>query len=860
MANQGFVQELNLAEVTDGEEIILNLAGGNAANDLKVFQGLSSQKSLLFFDRFKHLARTEESSKTIELGTEFVFDSEYSYTDDDVVEIQPINLIQDYAFEYVGFDDDGVLTNPLAGYDITFDRGNSYEPGTYEVKFKGGGGTNLSATATVVVSDGSVGSVGFRGQISSVDITSSGTIQQSGTLIQGFKQTDVLNVGEYRLQGTSTFEVGDIPGDLAGIDGEGFTVTLTGFPWRVILVGNYAWDPSSLETETLKIQISETSSKLNGIYNVRKDNGVNKFVPPNDSTEKAYDINRKLFAQQTLTTNLELFDIDGDGVLSEFDIDLIEVFFTNSQNFDQTILADFLDDVKDWVDTYIAANGLETGAIRTNAVSLVAYMTGLNPTITNVDGVGDHGEADATDIALMREYIQNSTNPDGATFDDPGYLYQSVSATTSLGQSLVNVTGLGHVIATEIRVPEYPNYVLDTTKYVKPFFTIFRDFGGSDLNIFDSFSKFGRKLTCTTDQTNWVNIPIGNAYTESNIDFRVADKFTSIIENVTIYYVVVVASGNGFSPTTTFSSFNLTVISSVPVIGSDDTGAEYGIFDANGRDRFYLRTAPRSTIDSDKEIVLISETYVLDATESTTYSGSTVPTTTLFPDVIFKRDDSLTLENVGNLEPPEILENETVSEGYGREGGFSYGVDEGYTVELDNVGDTVDQSAYLKDQKYRVDKNLYYQRDIEIDGLLAAYDPDSFNSNDNQLAEESSPGIFISDAGSQVTNNLRSDFAGKTRSFSSDYNPWSISDGIIETTSYRANINDLLFSTKIDIDVRRNGGEAPYATDNSKFVDGNGALNETLAQNFAVVPANPSAYKLKITVNGEDFFIIMKKA
>ena len=48
MANQGFVQELNLAEVTDGEEIIANLAGGTAADDLKVFRGLSSEKSLLF--------------------------------------------------------------------------------------------------------------------------------------------------------------------------------------------------------------------------------------------------------------------------------------------------------------------------------------------------------------------------------------------------------------------------------------------------------------------------------------------------------------------------------------------------------------------------------------------------------------------------------------------------------------------------------------------------------------------------------------------------------------------------------------------------------------------------------------------
>ena len=181
-------------------------------------------------------------------------------------------------------------------------------------------------------------------------------------------------------------------------------------------------------------------------------------------------------------------------------------------------------------------------------------------------------------------------------------------------------------------------------------------------------------------------------------------------------------------------------------------------------------------------------------------------------------------------------------------------------MELDNIGDTVDQSSYLKDQKYRIDRSLYYARDIEIDGLIAAYDPDSFNSNDNQLAEESSPGIFISDAGSQVTNTLRSDFAAKTRSFSSDYNPWSISDGLIKTTSYRVNINDLFFSTKIDIDLRRNGGEAPYATDNSKFVGGNGALGESLASNFQVTPANPSAYKLKITINGEDFFIIMKKA
>ena len=321
MANQGFVQELNLAEVTDGEEIIANLAGGTAADDLKVFRGLSSEKSLLFFNRFKDDAVTEESTKSIELGTKFTFDTVYNYTDDDVVEIQPINLIEDFAYEYVGFEGDGVLTNPLSGYDITFDRGQSYEPGTYEVKFQGGGGTNLSATAVVVVSDGAANAIGFRGQISSVDITSSGTIQQSGNVVSGFKQGDVLAVAQHRVQGTSTYINGDIPGDLAGVEGQGFTVTLTGFPWRVILVGNYAWDPSSLETAELQIEISNTSTKLNGTYDVRRINGTNTFVNPNNSSDKAYDVNRKIFAQETITSNLELFDVDGDGVaVQQFDL------------------------------------------------------------------------------------------------------------------------------------------------------------------------------------------------------------------------------------------------------------------------------------------------------------------------------------------------------------------------------------------------------------------------------------------------------------------------------------------------------------------------------------------------------------
>jgi hypothetical protein len=857
MANQGFVQELNLAEITDGEEIINNLAGGTTANDLRVFRGLSSEKSLLFFDRFKNSSVTQESKKSIELGTNFEFDTVYNYTDDDIVEIQPINLLEDYDFEYVGFDSDQVLTNPLSGYDITFDRGQLYEPGTYQVKFKGGGGTFESAEAEVIVSDGLSGSIGFRGQISSVKITSSGTTQVSGTNVSGFKQGDALFVSRYSTNGGASYTLGDIPGDEVGIPGAGFSVTLTGFPWRVLLVGNYAWDPSDLQTANLKIEISNTSNNLNGIYDVRKINGVNKFVSSNNSNEKAYDINRKIYAQERITTNLELFDVDGDGVLSEFDIRLLEVFFTNSEGYSQAILADFIDDVKDFVQDYIdAGNNPGTGAVRINPASLVAYMEGLNKELLNIDGISE--DPDADDIALLRTYISNSDNSDGATAIEPGSLYVARPASTSITESEVNSTGLYHVISTAVRVEQYPNYTFSNNGYIKPFFTIYKNSSGTNSNIFDIFSKFGRKLTCTTNESDWISIPIGSSYTQGTIQYRIADKFTALIGSTTQYYVIVVCSGQGFSIGTTFSSFNLLTVTSIPVIDSNDSGVEYAIFDANGRDQFYLKTQPRSSIENDKKIVLIAESYILTSDESTTYSGVTVPTTTLFPDVIFRRDDSLTIENVANLEPPEIIEEN--SNEFGREGGFSYNVDGGYSEELDSIGDTVDLTSFLKDQKYRIDRSLYYEKDIAIDGLITALDPDNFNVGDNELSDDISPGIFISDAGSQITNDLRSDFAGKTRSFSSDYNPWETGDGVIETTSYGVNINDLFFSTSISLELRQNNGASPYQADNSKFVGGNGSLSENLAGNFQIVPANPTAFKLKVSINGEEFFILMKKS
>ena len=83
--------------------------------------------------------------------------------------------------------------------------------------------------------------------------------------------------------------------------------------------------------------------------------------------------------------------------------------------------------------------------------------------------------------------------------------------------------------------------------------------------------------------------------------------------------------------------------------------SEYGVFDSDGAGKFYLRTNPRSSVESIKEMVLFAEIYNLSSSESTQYGGMQVPTTTLIPDLILKRDDSLTLSNIQNLEVPEIL-------------------------------------------------------------------------------------------------------------------------------------------------------------------------------------------------------------
>ena len=132
---------------------------------------------------------------------------------------------------------------------------------------------------------------------------------------------------------------------------------------------------------------------------------------------------------------------------------------------------------------------------------------------------------------------------------------------------------------------------------------------------------------------------------------------------------------------------------------------------------------------------------------------------------------------------------------------------------------------------------------------MTSFDPDGFNSSVTDLTAELSPGIYISSSASQITNPLASDFANKTRSFSSDYNPWK-DDAVpnaLSTTSLAVNINDLVWTSEIKLDVGNNIAHQGL----SQTLDGNFNSN-TVSQG--------QSFKLKMLINGEEYFIIMRKS
>lgn len=795
MANQGFAQAQNLLEVPDGAELIQNLAGGTVDADMRLFSGLSSKRSQLFWDRFYNSVSVEKSPSTLTQATQFQWQTDYTYTDEDTVSVTPINLIRDIAASFIGFDGDGALVNNLSGSYIAYDRGEGYTPGTYNLNLQGGTGQN--ATAEIIVDQ--------NGSVSSVEITDSGT--------------------GYALGDTFT---ASIPGN-----GVGFNVRIIANPWKVTIVGNFAWDVSNLGDKQLSVKVVNTSAALDGDYDIRIPNtGVNVWHLPNSNTSPAFDANRKIFVDTKISRNLELYDIDGDGTVTTTDATLFYVWANAKVTGANEETA-----ITNWLNS----NSLPSGAIRNNTTRIYTYLEGLDPTLWDLDGTG-YSVYTNTDLATLNRistYFNNYISGGNYTFANASTLVtQTPTATTS---------NTKHAIAIDFLAERDPQYTVPTNvvdEYERPYFSLHYLDSNSKVNAFDNFVEYGSQQTCTTSQSDWINNVQVGAF-NSTYNYRIVDKFsvTDTNQNIT-YYVTIVTPGNGRTVGLSFGSAPaLTPINAAPVFNAS---SEYGVYDSNSSNNFFLRTNPRSVSETAKNIVTFSEIYEVSNLDSV-YNLEQVNVTTLIPDIILQRDDSLTTENIENLESPVIVDDGQ-NDYVGTSGSFSYDID-GYSAELENVINNVDESIYLRSTKYRIDRNLYYLKEIVVNGFMSSFDPDGYNLTSTDLTDDISPGIYISSSASQITNPLASDFANKTRSFSSDYNPWR-DDAVpnaLSTTSLAVNINDLVWTAEIKLDV------GTYLAHSN--------LSETLDDNFnTTTVSNSQSFKLKMLINGEEYFIIMRKS
>ena len=796
MANQGFVRTLNLDEVTDGAKTIQNLAGGTVDADLRVFAGLSSERSQLLWNRFVNRSEINQSVASLKKGTQLIWDTNYTYTDDDFVFIEPVNLLRDFDASYSGFDEGGVVvSDPLGALDFNFDIGEGYTQGTYNnVALSGGTGSN--AKANIVINS--------AGAVASVQITDNGS---------GYSYGDKLLIG-----------------DGSGGDGVGFVIRITAFPWEATAVGNFAWSIEELDNLNLRITYDNCSPTLDGTYTIAKGaSNKNIWGVPNNAVNLAYDINRQITVQEKINNNLDIYDIDGDGSITVQDMTYMQMFVNGDDELAFT--------------TYIQNNPVNAGSTRQTGPAIYRYIDGLAPSVLDVDGTGL--PAKATDISLINSYVTGG-----------GVIYTRKDAPSlATGRQAYSAT-LKHAISVTCKVPANPGTKASLgigDVYDPPYFYIEKYESNEWKNVYDNFEKYGTSQTCTTSEADYINTSIGVTKTEGTIKYTIVDKFVVFNGVSNNYLVRIVASGTGFTNGQTFSSNpTLTASTGVPVFNKN---SEYGVFDSDGAGKFYLRTNPRSSVESIKEMVLFAEVYNLSTSESTQYGGTQVPTTTLIPDLVLKRDDSLTLSNIQNLETPEIIDDgeNKYSSGFDA---FNYGAvaTDGYAGTLANVTDNVDESIYLRSTKYRIDRSLYFMKEIKFNGFITSYDPDELNITQTDLLTDLSPGIYISSSLSQITNPLASDYANKTRSFSSDFNPWTAFPAAskLATQSLNVTINDLVWTTEIEFDINTSVANGTRFTSSSD-------LNQTLGQNFAISESNPTSFKLKITINGEVFYLMMKK-
>ena len=198
-------------------------------------------------------------------------------------------------------------------------------------------------------------------------------------------------------------------------------------------------------------------------------------------------------------------------------------------------------------------------------------------------------------------------------------------------------------------------------------------------------------------------------------------------------------------------------------------------------------------------------------------------------DVTFTRSYEVTQDNLLFIRTPDINDSNLGGADLGGDQ-FSFNINGSFNDVFDEIDGNIDTSNFLRSLKYVGDSSIATNRTVNIEGVLTVQDPDASNSNLAALATNLSPGLFITDPFSDVTD------IQKTRAFSTDANPWTADTGNnkVVTQSTEVNIGNLAFS------------------DTLKLTSFNGVSNPTPAV------ITTFTHKVPMTVDGVTYFVLLK--
>ena len=254
-------------------------------------------------------------------------------------------------------------------------------------------------------------------------------------------------------------------------------------------------------------------------------------------------------------------------------------------------------------------------------------------------------------------------------------------------------------------------------------------------------------------------------------------------------------------------------------------GRDYYACDSDGLSKFKLSYFP-SNYSFGSEIG-IPGSQVGIQTINITGIDYTSPSDVEKRSFTFIRKDIVTQENLTNFIQPDIDAEE--------EGGFRLfrTIDDPDISETLNgifeVSNTIlDETRFDLSKRYQINKDIASTKDVKYEGVVIVKDPDQFNKTTTFVDDDNSPGVFI---------------AG-TRAFSSDNNPWTDEDELLNPGTGTQNA---LVTRSEQIGI----GEVKFA--NSIRIDGLKTDKGTLTS----IKAGDYTHKLPVVINGETYFLLV---